>query len=102
MKTWLKHLFLLPADDDPEADPSTDRAPARSNKPVRSSASQGSAGGDLTRLGQLVNGSGLTNEQKEALRKWVKPNGKARADRMTQALQLLEAGKAKELVELAS
>lgn len=27
MKTWLKHLFLLPADDDPESDASVDAAP---------------------------------------------------------------------------
>lgn len=27
MKTWLKHLFLLPADDDPEGDTSTDAGP---------------------------------------------------------------------------
>ena len=100
MKTWLKHLFLLPADDDPEADPSTDRAPARSNKPVRSSASQSSAGGDLSRLRNLVARHDLTKEQMEAIGRWVKPNGEARADRMTQALQLLETGKAKELVDL--
>jgi len=28
MKTWLKHLFLLPADDDPEADVAVDRSAA--------------------------------------------------------------------------
>lgn len=101
MKTWLKHLFLLPADDDPEADPSTDRAPARTSKPVRSSASQASVSGDLGRLRELVTDAGLTKAQMEQIGKWVKPNGKPRADRMTQALQLLEAGKAKELVERA-
>ena len=98
MKTWLKHLFLLPADDDPEADPATDRAPARSKKTSNGSAS---AGGDLERLRGLVSKAGLTKEQMEAVGKWVKPNGKARADRMTKALQLLEAGKAEELVDLA-
>lgn len=101
MKTWLKHLFLLPADDDPEADPSTDRAPARTNKPVRSSASQASVSGELGRLRELVTDAGLTKAEMEQIGKWVKPNGKPRADRMTQALQLLEAGKAKELVERA-
>ena len=100
LKTFLKHLFLLPADDDPEADPSTDRAPARKSTPVHSSASQASAGGDLSRLRTLVAKHDLSKEQMEAIGKWVKPNGKARADRMTQALQLLEAGKAKELVDL--
>lgn len=98
MKTWLKHLFLLPADDDPEADPSTDRAPARSSS---SSVQRGSSGGDLSRLRTLVAQAGLEKPEMEAIGNWVKPNGKARADRMTQALQLLEAGKAKELVELA-
>ena len=97
MKTWLKHLFLLPADDDPEADPSTDRAPAKSKKP---SIQPASVGGDLSRLRTLVAKHDLSKEQMEAIGKWVKPNGKARADRMTQALQLLEAGKAKELVDL--
>lgn len=99
MKTWLKHLFLLPADDDPEADPSTDRAPARSEK---SSNRRGSSGGDLSRLRTLVTQAGLDKPQMEAIGAWVKPNGKPRADRMTQALQLLEAGKAKELIELAA
>lgn len=31
-KTFLRHLFMLPADDDPEADPSTDRPPAAKKK----------------------------------------------------------------------
>jgi hypothetical protein len=100
MKTWLKHLFLLPADDDPEADPSTDRAPARSTKPIRSSASQGSGGDDLAALRASVTKAGLTKQEMEAVGKWVKPNGKVRQDRLTQALQLIEAGKAKELIEL--
>ena len=99
MKTWLKHLFLLPADDDPEADPSTDRAPARSSNP---SIRRGSSGGDLSRLRSLVTQAGLTKEQIETVGKWVKPTGKARADRMTQALQLLEAGKVEELMEAAA
>ena len=99
LKTFLKHLFLLPADDDPEADPSTDRAPARSKKP---SIRPAPGGDDLGRLRSLVLERDLTKEQIEAVGKWVKPNGKPRADRLTQALQLLEAGKAKELVELVS
>lgn len=100
MKTWLKHLFLLPADDDPEADPSTDRAPARSSKSIRSSAPQGSGGDDLAPLRTLVANAGLTKQEMEAVGKWVQPNGKVRADRLTQATQLIEAGKTKELIEL--
>jgi hypothetical protein len=99
LKTFLKHLFLLPADDDPEADASTDRAPARSKKTSNRSAP---GGDDLTRLRGMVSKAGLTKQQMEAVGKWVKPNGKARQDRLTQAMQLLEAGKAKDLVELAS
>lgn len=96
MKTWLKHLFLLPADDDPEADPSTDRAPAK--RQVRSGPASG--GGDLAPLRALVAKSGLTKKEMEAVGKWVQPNGKVRADRLTQATQLIEAGKTKELIEL--
>jgi hypothetical protein len=110
MKTWLKHLFLLPADDDPEADASTDRAPARSKKTSNRSAPGGDDHGEsdglvvakLTRLRGMVSKAGLTKQEMEAVGKWVKPNGKARQDRLTQAMQLLEAGKAKDLVELVS
>lgn len=99
LKTYLKHLFLLPADDDPEADPATDRAPARSKKTSNGSAS---AGGDISRLRTLVSRAGLTKEEMEQIGKWVKPNGKPNPSRMTQALQLLDAGKAKELVDLVA
>jgi hypothetical protein len=50
----------------------------------------------------MVSKAGLTKQEMEAVGKWVKPNGKARQDRLTQAMQLLEAGKAKDLVELVS
>lgn len=98
LKTYLKHLFLLPADDDPEADPSTDRAPARSK--TNRSSGQASGGDDLAQLRALVAKAGLTKQEMEAVGKWVKPNGKVRKDRLTQALQLIEAGKTKELIEL--
>lgn len=97
LKTYLKHLFLLPADDDPEADASTDRAPARSKKTSNGSAS---GGDELAALRALVSKAGLTKQEMEAVGKWVKPNGKVRKDRLTQAMQLIEAGKAKELIEL--
>lgn len=32
MKTFLRHLFMLPTDDDPEADAATDKAPAKQPK----------------------------------------------------------------------
>lgn len=98
MKTWLKHLFLLPADDDPEADSSTDRAPARSKKTSNGSAPSGDG---LAALRSLVTKAGLTKDEMEAVGKWVKPNGKVRRDRLTQATQLIEAGKTKELIALA-
>lgn len=86
MKTWLKHLFLLPADDDPEADASTDKAPARKPSQVR-------------RVADLIKRSDLTTAQVAQVRGWIKPNGKIREDRVTQVAQLLEAGKVGELME---
>jgi hypothetical protein len=87
MKTWLKHLFLLPADDDPEADPATDRAPAKADP--------------MNKLRELIGDSGLTKEQMAAVGKWVKPNGTVQQDRLTKAVQMLEGGKAGQLAEVA-
>jgi hypothetical protein len=88
MKTWLKHLFLLPADDDPEADPATDKAPAKADP--------------MGRLRELIGDSGLTKEEMASVGKWVKPNGKVLQDRLTKAVHLLESGKAGELAKAAS
>ena len=87
MKTWLRALFLLPADDDPEADPQTDRKPARQPS-------------QMPRLGKLINASDLTEPQIAQVKAWIKPNGKVLQPRVKQACDLLTAGKPGELMDL--
>ena len=88
MKTFLRALFLLPADDDPEADPRTDRAPAKQAS-------------HMPRLAKLISASDLTEPQVAQVKKWIKPKGKVLHPRVKQACDLLEAGKPGELMELA-
>ena len=88
MKTWLKHLFLLPADDDPEADSATDRAPAKTD--------------EMAQLRTMIGRSGLSKDDMAIVGRWVKPNGKVIQDRLQRALQLLDSGKSEQLVEAAS
>ena len=87
MKTWLRALFLLPADDDPEADPQTDRKPARQPS-------------QMPMLGKLINSSDLTEPQIAQVKAWIKPNGKILQPRVKQACDLLTAGKPGELMDL--
>lgn len=63
MKTWLKHLFLLPADDDPEAEvaPHTQRFEPRQNPA-------------MSDLAHLVEEVGFSDEEKAALRNWIRQN----------------------------
>jgi len=87
MKTWLRALFLLPADDDPEADPRTDRAPAKQAS-------------HMPRLAKLIEASDLTEPQITQLKKWIKPNGKVMQVRVKEACALLEKGKPGDLMEV--
>ena len=87
MKTWLRALFLLPADDDPEADPQTDRKPARQPS-------------QMPRLAKLIEASDLTESQIAQVKGWIKPNGKVLQPRVKQACDLLTAGKPGELMDL--
>ena len=86
MKTWLRALFLLPADDDPEADPQTDRKPAK--QPSM-----------LPKLGKLIEASDLTEPQVAKVKAWIKPNGKVMQVRVKEACHLLESGKPGDLLE---
>ena len=86
MKTWLRALFLLPADDDPEADPATDRKPAKQPS-------------QMPRLAKLIEASDLTEPQIAQVKGWIKPNGKVLQPRVKQACDLLEGGKPGELME---
>ena len=86
MKTWLRALFLLPADDDPEADPQTDRKPAK--EPSM-----------LPKLGELIEASDLTEPQIAKVKGWIKPNGRVVQTRVKAACVLLEQGKPGELLE---
>jgi hypothetical protein len=87
MKTWLRALFLLPADDDPEADPQTDKKPAKQPS-------------QMPRLAKLIEASDLTDPQIAQVKKWIKPNGKVLQPRVKQACDLLEGGRPGELMEI--
>ena len=89
MKTWLRALFLLPADDDPEADSQTDKKPAKQPS-------------QMPRLAKLIEASDLTQPQVTKLKVWIKPNGKILQPRVKQACDLLTAGKQGELMELVA
>jgi hypothetical protein len=79
MKTWLKHLFMLPADDDPEADHHTDSAAQRT--PTK-----------LDHLGGLLKEHGFSEEDKAGIKKWLVEEPKLKAERVDDAVALLERG----------
>jgi hypothetical protein len=83
MKTWLKHLFLLPADDDPEAEvtPHTQRFEPRPVQNVQPKA--------MSELAQLVEEVGFSQEEREALRTWIRQNPEVHA---ATAVDLLKDG----------
>jgi hypothetical protein len=84
MKTWLKHLFLLPADDDPEGDTSTDAGPLPYGLP---------------RLEQA--GRRMDKREKAAVGEWVF-NGTETPDpdRLKVAIDHIEAGQLGVLAEI--
>jgi hypothetical protein len=83
MKTWLKHLFLLPADDDPESDPETDR---RADL--------------LDRLKTAANSAGLSKDDRRTVATWMNDGGDLpKMNRLLKAVELLESGKADVLAE---
>ena len=76
-KTWLRHLFMLPADDDPEADASTDRpVQTRNNASATTPASEK----QIPAARKALKASSLSTEAQEAIWKWgltaPKPDGK--------------------------
>lgn len=77
MKTWLKHLFLLPADDDPEADATVDRSAALRE-----------------RFTELARKEKFTPEERTALWEFVKASDK----NAQKAVERLEAGDTKGLL----
>jgi hypothetical protein len=82
MKTWLKHLFMLPADDDPEADSSTDRPP----EPLPF---------NMERLAQASNVAKLPSSKRAAVGGWVGFDGESlveHPDRLKTAIERIEAG----------
>jgi len=81
MKTWLKHLFMLPADDDPEADHNVDAGPQRT--PTK-----------LDHLGELLKEHGFGGEDKAGIKNWLKSDPKLKAERVDDAVALLENGEA--------
>lgn len=76
MKTWLKHLFLLPADDDPESDHvEAVRTPTK-----------------MDHLASLIAQESLSGEEKAALKDWLKVDGKVSEFQVDAAIDFLEAG----------
>ncbi len=95
MKTWLKHLFLLPADDDPEADASIDQRPAP-QKQTRKKPSP------AQQLAALLKKHQATDDTKAEIRGWIKPDGKIDQGRIKTAIGLLETGETRKLKELVA
>ena len=88
MKTWLKHLFMLPADDDPEADSSTDQAP----EPLPYG---------LPRLGVAADAAKLPSSARRKIGGWCEvdeDNNVGNAARLKESIDLLEAGSAEALM----
>lgn len=78
MKTWLKHLFLLPADDDPESDHTTDQQVRTPTK--------------MDHLIALIQQEELTAEEVTALRAWIKVDGKVSTENRDIAIEYLSSG----------
>lgn len=86
MKTWLKHLFLLPADDDPESDPETDRRAAL-----------------LDRLHVAADKCEMPRKDRAAVAEWMNNGGSVpKMDRLVIAVERLEAGESGVLAEIVS
>lgn len=88
MKTWLKHLFMLPADDDPEADASTDQPP----EPLPYG---------LDRLGVAADAARLPSSARQKIGGWCEideNNNVGNSDRLKEAVDLLEAGSVEALM----
>jgi len=80
MKTWLKHLFMLPADDDPEADPSTDREPARELT-------------GLEKLAAAADKADMPGSKRKIVGGWLHPDGETLDEgRLNKALERIGAG----------
>lgn len=84
MKTWLKHLFLLPADDDPEADVSTDRRELTG----------------LEKLAAAADRIGLPKSDRQQVGKWLHAEGELDEAKLTKAIQRIDAGDAEGLLAL--
>ena len=87
MKTWLKHLFLLPADDDPEADHAVDVA-----------AEIPSEFRPIDELGSLITEADLSDDETTAIRQWVAPEGTLDEERVDGAIDLMNTGNLAELL----
>ena len=85
MKTWLRHLFMLPADDDPEADSAMDRAMTA-----------------MERLEVAGDRNGLTFDERQEIGKWMHPGGQLDESRLHVAVAKLEAGETGALAEIVS
>lgn len=86
MKTWLKHLFLLPADDDPEGDVSTDQQPLPYGLP---------------RLGVAADAAKLPSSARQKIGVYCEVdenNNVGNADRLKEAVDLLESGSVESLM----
>lgn len=88
MKTWLKHLFMLPADDDPEADSSTDRV----SEPLPYG---------LSRLAVAADAAKLPSSARQKIGGYCevdKDNNVGNSVRLKDAIDLLEAGNVESLM----
>lgn len=88
MKTWLKHLFLLPADDDPEADPSTDQE-----------ASQPTLKDRLVAAADRLE---VSAENRKVIAGWFMPDGEVSLPRLEKAVERLENNDAAGLLALTA
>lgn len=92
MKTWLKHLFLLPADDDPEADSATDKEPASTDMPF-----------GVPRLVAAADAAQMPSSKRSPIGAWAgvgKDNSVEHPDRLEIAIKEVEAGKVDQLLEM--
>lgn len=77
MKTWLRHLFLLPADDDPEADATTDKAAEQRPARVKGSTAGKRRAPSQKQLGlleRLLSEKGLTKSEAQTCTSYASAN----------------------------
>jgi len=67
-KTWLRHLFMLPADDDPEADSSTDAKPVQTRN--NASATTPASTKQIPAAKKALKASSLSAEAQRAIWVW--------------------------------